>query len=64
MDEDSTLVTSLKKQVSELTAENDRLKREIAACAAEHDRITDALEVLIDKYALLLNRTKKENCGC
>ena len=60
--EDSLLVASLKSQITELSAENDKLKRELAACAAEHDRMTDALEVMIDKYAKLLARTKECKC--
>lgn len=60
--EESLLVASLKSQITELSAENDKLKRELAACAAEHDRMTDALEVLIAKYAKLLDLSKECKC--
>lgn len=60
--EESLLIASLKTQITELSEENDKLKRELASCAAEHDRMTDALEVLIDKYAKLLSRTKECKC--
>lgn len=60
--EDSLLVASLKSQITELSAENDKLKHELAVCAAEHDRMTDALEVLIDKYSKLLAQTKEYKC--
>lgn len=59
--DDSALVRSLKKQVTELTLEVEKAKKELASCAAEHDRMTDALEVLITKYAAALAAEKERH---
>lgn len=59
MDNENTMVASLKKQVADLTAENEKLKKELAFLAAKHDQMNSALEVLVGKYGALIHETRE-----